>query len=160
MSASQRVSRGFHRLAVFLAAIPFLFGIVLSAVYALDGADTAKVVHDHAAKFQSSLICARDAMARGKDATLPNGEPNFVAMFVPADRDDYQIDLKAIGCSERAHKVAVREVRDAAPINEFDYTLDYLRRFGIYLALTCGVTLFVYGLVRAIGWVIGGFAAS
>jgi len=31
---------------------------------------------------------------------------------------------------------------------------------GLGLAMTLAVSLAVYGLVRAIGWVIGGFAAS
>ena len=33
-------------------------------------------------------------------------------------------------------------------------------RFGIGLAITLAVSLAVYMLVRAIGWVIGGFASS
>jgi hypothetical protein len=41
MSTSQRVSRGFHRLGLFLAAILLLVGGTLSVIYALDEAGPA-----------------------------------------------------------------------------------------------------------------------
>lgn len=77
MSTSQRVSRGFHRLALFLAAIPLLIGTYFSIVIAYSGSST-----------------------------------------------------------------------------EGDVTFTQAR-----LAITLAVSLAVYGVVRAIGWVIGGFAA-
>jgi hypothetical protein len=45
MSTSQRVSRGFHRLALFLAAIPFLVGVAFSASGALDHAKHKRTEH-------------------------------------------------------------------------------------------------------------------
>ena len=80
-SGSQRVSRGFHRLAIFLAAIPLLVGLATSFYVAKDVAD---------------------------------------------------------------------------PEN----TGPFLINFGTGLAITLAAALAVYCLVRAIGWVIGGFAAS
>jgi hypothetical protein len=74
MSTSERVSRGFHRLELFLAAIPLLAGGVFATYLAVDTANITPLV-------------------RG-------------------------------------------------------------------LPITLAVTLAVYGVVRAIGWVIGGFAAS
>jgi len=51
MAASQRVSRGFHRLALFLAAIPLLLGTILSLGYANNVADQNQKQH-------AKLVCA------------------------------------------------------------------------------------------------------
>jgi len=37
---------------------------------------------------------------------------------------------------------------------------NFSKALGISLAITLAASLAVYGVVRAIGWVIGGFAAS
>jgi hypothetical protein len=37
---------------------------------------------------------------------------------------------------------------------------EVVRLLGIGLAITLAISLGVYGLIRAIGWVIGGFAAT
>jgi len=79
MSASQKLSRGFHRLALFLAAIPLLVGGYFSV---------------------------------------------FSALLEPS------------------------------------YAGHRLFPLSIGFAITLAVTLAVYGVVRAIGWVVGGFAAS
>jgi hypothetical protein len=44
--------------------------------------------------------------------------------------------------------------------DDFNYPTEFLPPLAMGLAITLGLTLFVYGLVRAMGWVIGGFAAS
>ena len=82
MSASQRVSRGFHRLGLFLAAIPLLVGGALVITSAID------------------------------------------------------------------------KVPEFSWLSAFAASVEWLG-----LAITLAVTLAVYGLVRTIGWVIGGFAA-
>ena len=51
MSTSQRVSSGFHRLALFLAAIPLLMGIGASFFVAKDSADKASQAYQQ-------LLCA------------------------------------------------------------------------------------------------------
>jgi hypothetical protein len=42
MSTSQRVGRSFHRLGVFLAAIPLIAGVVTSVLIAMGGAKEAQ----------------------------------------------------------------------------------------------------------------------
>ena len=72
MSTSQRPSRGFHRLALFLAAIPLLIGAPLSVWSAVE---MAKRGFDHNKK----LVCAhqvfqtdrRKMWAPGKGEILP-----------------------------------------------------------------------------------------
>jgi hypothetical protein len=73
--------------------------------------------------------------------------------------DDEQIDVQKLGCSDRAQTASFREVFNSKP-DDFSYPIEFLPPLAIGLAITLGLTLFVYGLVRAIGWVIGGFAAS
>ena len=139
MSTAQRVSRGFHRLALFLAAIPLLLGGSLSVYIAFDLANRHWEQHQ-------KLVCAHEHVA-GKKL----GENVF-------DQFD-TVKLKQIGCSNSDDTVTVGEARNPPP------NLNWFAAFGSGLLLsplpqTLVVTLAVYGIVRAIGWVIGGFAAS
>jgi predicted DNA repair protein MutK len=63
--------------------------------------------------------------------------------------------LQKLGCSDWAQTASFREVINAKP-DDFSYATELLPPLTIGLA----ITLAVYGLVRAIDWVIGGFAAS
>src|SRR5262245_43402342 len=138
MSAAQRVSRGFHRLALFLAAIPLLLGGSLSVYIAFDLANRLWEQHQ-------KLVCAHEHVA---------GHPGEN----PFDQFD-TIKLKQIGCSNSDDTVTVGEARDLPP------NLNWFAEFGYALLLsplpqTLIITLAVYAMVRAIGLVIGGFAAS
>jgi hypothetical protein len=156
MATSQRISRGFHRLAIFSAAVPFLIGVPLSVLTGLEDANIALLKHE-------KLTCAHKSAGTITDKpwTLP------WKAFVEGDRDkspsndpldDWEVSLKKLGCSEWDYDTAkLGEIRDVAP------TFNWLGTFGpplmLGLAITLAVTLAVYGLVRAIGWVVGGFAA-
>ena len=69
------------------------------------------------------------------------------------------MSLQKLGCSDWEYDTAkFGEIRDVSP---------KLNRLGVFappllqgLAITLAITLAVYGIIRAIGWVIGGFAAS
>ena len=84
MAASQRVSRGFHRLALFLAAIPLLVGGGLSLFIAIDQANKAKAMHEE----QARLVCAQTALK----SDVPQG---YRAV-------DGRVDLQKLGCSRFA----------------------------------------------------------
>ena len=58
MGTSQRISRSFHRLAMFSAAIALLLGGLLAVFLAVDKADNAQREHDT----QMALICAKEAI--------------------------------------------------------------------------------------------------
>ena len=58
MSASQRVSRGFHRLALFLAAIPLILGVVF-AVY-VGNSEAQRYLVSH--KIKVSEACANERL--------------------------------------------------------------------------------------------------
>jgi predicted Co/Zn/Cd cation transporter (cation efflux family) len=67
--------------------------------------------------------------------------------------------LQKLGCSDWAQTASFREVINAKP-DDFSYATELLPPLTIGLAITLAVSLAVYGFVRAIDWVIGGFAAS
>ena len=173
--SSQRVSRGFHRLAVFLAAIPFLLGGIWSLTTATEQASKDLKQHER----EVSLACARDRLKELGD------EPNFHEQFLtsdfksrsaieaggefkhPADLpsgyhlDKEEIDLSKLGCSQTAGEYAtVGGTFDVPDPTDFSYANALLPSLALGLSLTIALSLAVYGLVRAIGWVIGGFAAS
>jgi hypothetical protein len=268
MGASTRVSRGFHRLALFLAAMPLLLGAVISFYAALDAAGNAAISHDE----QVQLFCARtpllndDAVARQAAAqfqskfeehgysTMPNEVTScysqardlkqekvlaFCVMFdviastvstgahekfgdqlvnsgffeqtnmssrlqsifdllgydqqtrnekinawdklatkalshltsrlqqsnqplpvIATPLNGVDIDLGVLGCSKLSRTVTYQEVLDASEPGGFHYWRVFASYLSVGLAITLAVTLAVYGIVRVIGWVIGGFAAS
>jgi hypothetical protein len=183
----QTLSRGFHRLGLFLAAIPLLVGGSLSLAIALDAANSAK-------EMQAKLVCAQTALkntpapspdygamidaaqAEGQDETpeppkslkllsdeevglgAPPAVPTSKNPDVPPGYhlDTEQIDLQKLGCSEWTQTTTVSEVYKPPE----SYAASFLPPLGLGLAITLAVSLAFYGLVRAIGWVIGGFVAS
>jgi hypothetical protein len=138
MAASPRPIRDFHRLALLLAAIPLLLGVSLSVYIAFDLANRFWEQHQ-------KLVCAHEHVAGQKP-----GENVF-------DQFD-TIRLKQIGCSNSDDTVTVGEARNPPP------DLNWFAEFGSALLLsplpaTLIVTLVVYLVVRAIGWVVGGYVA-
>jgi hypothetical protein len=139
ISTAQRVSSGFHRLALFLAAIPLLLGGSLSVYIAFDLANRLWEQHQ-------KLLCAHQHVASQKR------DENVYDQFDT-------VKLKQIGCSKSDDTVTVGEARNPPP------NLNWFAEFSSGLLLSplpqmLIVTLVVYVVVRAIGWVIGGFAAS
>ena len=138
MAALARLNLNFHRLALLLAAIPLLLGGSLSLYIAFDLANRLWEQHQ-------KLLCAHEHVAGQK----PNEN-----VFDQFDT----VKLKQIGCSNSDDTVTVGEARNPPP------NLNWFAEFGSGLLLsplpqTLIVTLVVYVVVRAIGWVIGGFAA-
>ena len=138
MAASQRVSRGFHRLALFLAAIPLLIGI----------GDTFFIVNKHMGGYHD-LQCAQDHAA---GVVPPLNSPNNPWKLQGPD-DGAAINLKQIGCAGyEGDVVTYGEAR--AP-----FLSSFVEPVRVSVTIWLAVTLAVYGLVRAIGWVIGGFVS-
>jgi hypothetical protein len=144
MSTSQRVSRGFHRLALFLAAIPLLVGGLLS-VY------VAYPVVSHGLDQHQRLVCAHEHLDLAPAAHAPKGTLSDEDIGLP-------LSLKEVGCSDNGNEtVSYEEARNPPDFN-------WLTVLGLamvpLMSITLILTLAVYALVRAIGWVIGGFTAS
>jgi hypothetical protein len=137
MSAAQRVSRGFHRLGMFLAAIPLLIGGGISIFDALNQANAGKQAYYE----QLALNCAQELakapqtrpVKDGEVIPLPPGKnpweiawrnPPPVGMRVIAypdskdasDQFDEKYDLKEMGCSEQARKVSWQQIMEALPL--------------------------------------------
>jgi hypothetical protein len=159
MATAQRLSRGFHRLGLFLAAIPLIVGVLAVAWVTLQA--------DRALDKHSRLACVGDHIAQAlpiQTKETPEGIPFDDPIPPPPNgavidwKDDYRINPKQVGCSDDLYEtITYGEVRNPP-------AFDWLKELGLPLALavavTLAVSLSVYGIVRAIGWVIGGFMAS
>lgn len=161
MSTSQRVSRGFHRLALFLAAIPLLLGGIFSVYFAWVSAGEAKLPYDE----QATLVCAQNAFYKKFYADLSRDEfdrriAEKLASIQTGEVKVTDPDLKELGCSDQSRTVSVLEIFRARAPSEFSWSAVFWPPLGYGLAVSLGVALVLYGVIRAIGWVIGGFAAS
>ena len=127
MATSQRLSRGFHRLALFLAAIPLFVGGYLSVVHAVGEASEPP-----------EEVWSRPALIVEGFGTVP-----MPLGFDRLTRDEQDELVDQLEASLRPQ-----------------WWANFSKALGISLAITLAASLAVYGVVRAIGWVIGGFAAS
>jgi hypothetical protein len=140
MSASQRVSRDFHRLAIFLAAIPLVIGTILSLGVAVQQANEEEA-------YQQRVVCAGQHPKRWPATTAPKGSLT--------DEQVGTLSLKQVGCSDREDEtVSYAEARNPP---QFYWWASYASNATPYLIFAVVVSVLLYGLVRAIGWVIGGF---
>lgn len=184
MATADRVSRGFHRLALFLAAIPLLVGGTWAGVTAFEAADRAKRTHAE----QLELVCAKTRIGE-KPVSPQEGEGNVFDRFDdPSSADAAESnkkpwernwtkkngatlppgftlappsrDLKALGCSEVSRQVLLRNILDARTPEDFSYAKALVPTLAFLLGITLAVSFAFYAVVRAIGWVIGGFAKS
>ena len=89
-----------------------------------------------------------------KRNSWPENNP-YHLLFAP---DETPLNLKRMGCSDSDYETV--SLGEASTVPEFNW----YPRLGYYLGIGVGLSLLlsfaVYGLIRAIGWVIGGFAAS
>lgn len=152
MSESQRVSRGFHRLAVLSAAIPLLLGIIYSLWSSYQTANNELDRHD-------KLECAREHAALWPPVTTSSVSDDEQTSSVGDDEEmGIPLSLKSVGCSDRDDDMV--SYAEAANPPEFNWWKSYARHIASILALTAAISLGAYSVIRAIGWVIGRFAAS
>jgi hypothetical protein len=142
MATSQRVIGDFHRLAVLSAVIPLLLGIVYSLWSPYQTANDELNRHH-------KLECAREHAALWPPVTTSSPDSYDEEMGIP-------LNLKSVGCSDRDDDTV--SYAEAANPPEFNWWASYARHIAPILALTAAISLAVYGIVRAIGWVIGGYA--
>ena len=179
---STKGSRGFHRLGLFLAAVPLVVGSGFFISIVFEQTNAAKHSHDE----QLQLVCAQ-ALAKapttrlikpGEIVPLPPGKqaedvewrnppPKGLVVIAhpdaknPFDQFDANYDLKELGCSEQSCKVSWHDMIDAPSPEAFSYSATLLSSLWWYgIVVSIGVALAVYVVVRAIGWVIAGLAAS
>jgi hypothetical protein len=104
MGASQRVSRGFHRLGLFLAAIILIGG----SYWVFSAFDVAGIYWRH----HKALMCAHDFLQRD--------EKRFWDLsYMPDNTEEVLIDLKALECSQPVNDsraiVQFGEVKEVTP---------------------------------------------
>ena len=107
---------------------------------------------------QKLILCAQTALkdAPHDDAFIEDEADQQSPPLPPGFHyaDERQLDLQKLGCSESPETIMVSEVE------RFSYASNFVAFLGPKVALTLALSLAVYYLVRAIGWVVGGFAAS
>ena len=164
MSVSQRLSRGFHRLGLFVALIPLLVGAAATFFAGSDAVKSGRQSH----QAQVELHCARSYYAEQYSKPNPLIEEmnrlvgikpgSLEAMFGNTGKPIY---LGDIGCAEERGKTASPEAvfyaTEPAPFSRANALLPVLLTG---LLISFAVASSVYGVIRAIGWVVGSFAAS
>ena len=131
--SSQRISRGFNRLALLTAALPLLLGIIYSLCSAYQTANDQLIRHH-------KLVCAREHAGLWPPVTAWSGDYDVTASI--------PLDLKSVGCSDRDNDtVSFAEARNPP---EFNWWASYARQVAPFLALTAAISLGAYGLVRAL----------
>ena len=138
--AAGRISRGFRQLAISLAAIPLVAGLAFTAflAHSLHGSD--KKAEAARVERNAMVACARDAL---KDKTYQS-------------RD--WIDFQTLGCSKTSDQWTLGAIRMYVMQPAQNSSVFFMVGVGITLSLLASLT--VYGIVRAIGWVIGRFTTS
>jgi hypothetical protein len=108
MDTSQRVSRGFHRIGIFFAALPLVFAVVVMAV------DITVTVEKH--RRHDQLACAHNYVST-HDLTPVEGDPF-------AEDSIVTINLHTIGCSDDPQAtIGVKEADESHPPFDWNSTL-------------------------------------
>jgi hypothetical protein len=146
MSTAQRISRGFHRLGLLLAAIPLLIGVGFCLI------GPPYIMANYALDRHQKLVCAHEHVP-----PIPTPPPTPKGPFTD-EQVGLPLHLKSVGCSDSdAETVSYAEARNPP---SFSWWTSYSSVAAPLLAIAAAVSLAVYIVVRAIGWIIGGFAAS
>ena len=124
MSASQRVSRDFRRLAVLSAVIPLLLGIVYLLWSPYQTANDELNRHH-------KLECAREHAALWPPVTTSSEFDD--------EEKDIPLNLKSVGCSDRDDDTV--SYAEAANPPEFNWWASYARHIAPILALTAATSL-------------------
>ena len=138
MTASHRISHGFHRLGLVLAALTLIATVLVMGV-------TAITAYEDYRKHER-LVCAHDYFRMHDLRALPQ-DPIL------------RLNLHSFGCSDDP-KESARAVDIDADSPPFDWQSALVWPLVRIAAAGLAGALMLYGAVRAIGWVVGGFAAS
>ena len=155
LGTSQRLSRGFHRLGIFLALIPFIVGAAWSLKVANEDANNLAALHDD----EVSYACAKKVLMTNSPARkeIESKYTDAPPGFLP---DNERVDLQKLGCASSSEIATVGDVLNVPEPMDFSYAGIFYPTLAPLLVVSLILSLLVYCLVRAIGWVIAGFAAS
>jgi hypothetical protein len=131
--AAIRITRGLHRRALFLAAIPLLLGILYSIWSAQQTANAELIRHQ-------KLVCAREHAALWPPV-VTSSDLYDEEMGVP-------LSLKSVGCSDRDDDLV--SYAEAANPPEFNWWTSYTRHIAPILALTAAISFVAYSVARAV----------
>jgi hypothetical protein len=150
VASSSRLSRGFHRLTLFLAAIPLLVGGFFSVSAAYSVANTDLYQHQR-------LMCAHEHL--GLIKSPPNDVPTPRDDSAKSKTDTFWADLAAASKSVDLKSLGYSDIEgDFVPYEDALHppAFIWLATFGYYalipsLLITLAVAFAIYALVRGIG---------
>lgn len=152
-----RIGRGFHRLAIFLAVVIFLSGSGWGVVVAIARADDAQRAHNE----HVALVCAKEAIYENfyADFSREDFERRLADGAKEPTLDDLapKHDLESLGCAEQPRKVSTNAIATASPTSNFSYAAALFPILGGFVGVSFALALVLYAFVRTIGWVVGGF---
>jgi hypothetical protein len=169
MAASPRPSRDFHRLALFLAAMSLL---VVGSLFIVIAPDWNAPIPALWSKPSPDNLPGVSVIAV---APKPFDGPVAVS---PSDEPGLEMAIRGLAEIEKGKMLKIEGLETAQMPLEYEresmdrqneivnqiVAANWRRKFAvplaIGLAITLAVSFAVYGIVRTIGWVIGGFAAS
>ena len=131
--------------------MPLLVGIIYSLWSSYQTANDELNRHD-------KLECAREHATLWPPVTTSSVGDETTSSVGDDEEMGIPLSLKSVGCSDRDDDMV--SYAEAANLPEFNWWESYARHIASILALTAALSLGAYSVVRAIGWVIGGFAAS
>jgi hypothetical protein len=141
MATSQRVSRGFHRLGLFLAAIPLIVG-VFAIAYVLAQAERANRQHQQ-------LLCAHDYLVQER-LLLSDDEMKDVKPWQIPWKLYEQITVGTVCCGKRTYMegtssvlcwLCIRDDRLARSTSDLYRIVSYLNEKGVAFKVTDDPTI-------------------
>jgi hypothetical protein len=167
MAASQRASRGFHRLALFLAGMSLLVVGSLSVIIAPDWNVPAPVFWSRPSTNNMPAVSVITV------APKPFDDPIALS---PSDEPGLENAIRDLAEVEKSKMLQIEGVETTQMPREFEWestdrqneivnqivAANWRTKFAVPLAMGLAITLAVsfavYGIVRAIGGVVDGFA--
>ena len=187
MEAAQRVNRGFHRLAVALAGIPLIGGLLLFANLAHQHADRTVANHQkvrcaysHIERLKQQHPPPKPTGGEGNDRgptpdskQSPLAKPKSprllsdeeVALLPPLEHDYFHLmfapDNKRLNLKRMGCSdwdYDTVSIGEARnPPEDVSWTRAFSNDFVWPSGITLAISLALYGVVRTVGWVIVGF---
>ncbi len=178
MSASSRITKGFSRLATFLAFSVSLFLFLAIGLEAFNDARRAGQAHVDLVEAYCAHKLSRAPfdralsptevipLAPGKSPAEINWKfdpPEGLTVLTNEGTTDPRVatyDLEAMGCAEVSRRITWQEIEEAQSPGDDHYTSILIGglAWGFGFALFVGIC--IYSLIRSIGWVIAGFART
>ena len=125
-----------------MAAIPLVIGVFYALTESAHYANRALERHER-------VTCAHEVYKSDRKRF-------WRGVFDPENKESTLLDAQKMGCSSEPEPILISEATQPPP--DFNWWATYGEIAGPVLIIAAFVAAAIYGLLRGIGWVIGGFA--